>query len=1353
MLKKLYSLLLAVIFIFISSTTAFASVSNSNSPILQGKLLKNQGQSDFLHKQITKAIIEEGIKTESTDRDIKLIVVSEGRDIKRDLQRLGAEINNNTKNVYVINIPVSKAQNLANIREIKAIGRDKILSIPEPIEMENIKQNGKIAYPNMEYCHEVTGIASLWNKGYDGRDTTIAVIDTGVEPKNELLTMTTEGKLKIVDYKDFWKYTGEDSEGDIKLVEKQVISENGNKFIELNNRTIKINNIEAENVLAGYFNEDRLVVEGGNGRHDVNNNGKTDDLIPVVVANYSDNPENSKIYVDTNLNYDMNDEKEMGVYEKVARDLRDKVIFEFQDKKPLLENNKPVVKSEFKEKYDKLTNSFANLGTGYNMKNTSFNFVVSEVTKDNNEWYVNLSYDGNSHGTHVAGDAAANGYKDLPFINKTVKDAKGNLVTDGTIKGTAPGAQIMALRVFQSDGGTPESAYMMAMDYAAKNGADVVNMSIGSLPDINDGNEPAAVLINILSKKYGTVFCLSAGNSGPALNSTGVPGVSEWAFTVGAYNAAWLNYGAPEIEDGLWYFSSRGPTEDGRLKPTFVAPGSMISAMPMWYGEVIREGQQGSGMFVGYGRMEGTSMASPYAAGISAALIQAIKEKDIPYHPLVLKEAIFETSNKEIDGKIHTPVEIGGGLIDPDKALDYLNNLKLKGLNQDELKNTNGYIDRNEIVLKTEFDYSEKLTYKPEGLYVRSGDIPDEVKLTISNTKDRDLNINLTKESYNYSNDWLSIPQNEITLKKGEIKEITLKINKDKLLKGLNSLIIKMDDPSTVLKEGFIPVTVINYMDLSAENPVRYENESREIKPGLTDKHFIRIPFGVEKVEIDVEMTDFTDSAYLLPIVAGPSGIEENNLPGTVSISYLNPKTTIIINNPTPGTWEIDLLSRIVADIKNVRGKHKVTARLKGIVFGPDVVKYSGRSGEYIEKGLKLNLSNSTNNEKLKVKLVKTRLVGLDSNKIIEHKNIKNHDSTIVPFTIKDNDPNIFTRIQIRNTKFEGDDLDLYLYKVLDDEKGNDILGNAIAMSANSGSNEDIYLEYLKPGKYAIVIDAYQTAENTEYDLTYQIANSSNGQNLIDIKTSEIELSRSLSSVDVGLRVPTVSGKYMGLIFAYDEDGNVLGRAKVEALATGTDNSVNLRHDEIVSVNSNFDMVLTGDIKETNNLNNIYGVQFELLFNSDEVNVLDIVKGNIFEGTNVIELEKTVENNKVIYAAAFVNNEGDINSMGVISGDIARLKLNAKKIGKVSINFKKLLLVNHLGDDIAINILTDSSLSIANPDITMDSVIDIRDICKVAHKLGKINGQDGYDLALDLNGDGLVDLIDFNFIIKCFIEN
>ena len=198
---------------------------------------------------------------------------------------------------------------------------------------------------------------------------------------------------------------------------------------------------------------------------------------------------------------------------------------------------------------------------------------------------------------------------------------------------------------------------------------DVVNMSIGGLPALNDGNNTRGILYNRLIEDNDVQMFISAGNDGPGTNTIGDPGVVSKVMGVGAYihKDTWRrNYGSDsQYADNLHPFSSRGPAEDGALKPQIVAPGAAISSVPLW-----QNGQPVGGTYTlppGYGMFNGTSMASPQAAGAAALLISAAKQDHhTPDYGAAELRTVFNSTARFLDR--YTAADQGNGLIDVDKA-------------------------------------------------------------------------------------------------------------------------------------------------------------------------------------------------------------------------------------------------------------------------------------------------------------------------------------------------------------------------------------------------------------------------------------------------------------------------------------------------------------------------------------------------------------------------------------------------------------------------------------------------------------------------------------------------------------
>jgi minor extracellular serine protease Vpr len=125
-----------------------------------------------------------------------------------------------------------------------------------------------------------------------------------------------------------------------------------------------------------------------------------------------------------------------------------------------------------------------------------------------------------AHGTHVAGIAAADG------------GGHSDQVT-----GVAPGARLLAYRVFGCNGSTSSDVMVHAMELALDDDADVLNMSIGAA--FNNWPEyPTAVAADNLVDA-GVVVVTSAGNSGAnggQLWSTGAPGVGRKVIAVASFD-------------------------------------------------------------------------------------------------------------------------------------------------------------------------------------------------------------------------------------------------------------------------------------------------------------------------------------------------------------------------------------------------------------------------------------------------------------------------------------------------------------------------------------------------------------------------------------------------------------------------------------------------------------------------------------------------------------------------------------------------------------------------------------------------------------------------------------------------
>ena len=282
--------------------------------------------------------------------------------------------------------------------------------------------------------------------------------------------------------------------------------------------------------------------------------------------------------------------------------------------------------------------------------------------------------------------------------------------------GTAPAARIYAMKVFAAQGGgAPESRIIAAMDraitlrrnynvtgvnaVASGTGTesnpfiysalkiDVVNMSLGG-PTLFAGRDLQDQL-TLAMLDVGMTLVVSAGNNGPAAMTGGSPGTGFGALTVAAASTsvherilADLQFGPgageifrPTAHAQTAWFSSRGPTADGRIDPDITANG--VNSFVQAYLALTAAGALADcrepGAVAGscIPRLvfaSGTSFSSPTVAGAAAVLRGG--------HPTEsateIRNALQQSANPLVLGDDSTPIDQGNGVVDVVKADELL---------------------------------------------------------------------------------------------------------------------------------------------------------------------------------------------------------------------------------------------------------------------------------------------------------------------------------------------------------------------------------------------------------------------------------------------------------------------------------------------------------------------------------------------------------------------------------------------------------------------------------------------------------------------------------------------------------
>ncbi|HEX8122492.1 MAG TPA: S8 family peptidase [Solirubrobacteraceae bacterium] len=239
----------------------------------------------------------------------------------------------------------------------------------------------------------------------------------------------------------------------------------------------------------------------------------------------------------------------------------------------------------------------------------------------------------NGHGTHVAGILGAD-WRATPAADTPPAD----------LVGICPDIEIVDLRVFGEEGAGDEFEVLAALQFIRHLNSrhpqpyiHGVNLSLSLDHKVQSyacGRTPICEEAERLVKS-GVVAVAAAGNEGwvKQFDHEGAedygyrsisitdPGNAEGVITVGATHRS-----APHTY-GVSFFSSRGPTGDGRVKPDLVAPGEKITSTTPGRSRM---------------EMDGTSQAAPHVSG-AAALLMA-RHDELIGDPVAIKELLCRTA-------------------------------------------------------------------------------------------------------------------------------------------------------------------------------------------------------------------------------------------------------------------------------------------------------------------------------------------------------------------------------------------------------------------------------------------------------------------------------------------------------------------------------------------------------------------------------------------------------------------------------------------------------------------------------------------------------------------------------------
>lgn len=826
----------------------------------------------------------------------------------------------------------------------------------------------------------------------DGRGVTIGVLDSGVDIAHPALQKTTTGERKIVDW-----VTATDpvADGDRTWLRMNT-AVSGPTFTAGGRTYTAPSGAHRFNLFA------EAATKGGDMAGDLNRDGDTTDVWAVL---YDEGTRTAR--VDLNNDGDFTNDTLMKPYKngfQVGYFGKDDPKTEIVERIPFVLEVRP----------DVVYNS-------------------AGATAD----YVNIGVIEGSHGTHVAGITAANS------------------LFGGRMNGAAPGAKIVSSRACTWSGGCTNIALTEGMaDLVINRGVDIVNMSIGGLPPLNDGNNARAELYNRLIDVYGVQLVISAGNEGPGTNTLGDPAVADKVISVGASisKETWAsNYGSGvETEYAMLPFSSRGPREDGGFTPTLTAPGAAVNTTQTWSpGGPVKEA--GYALPPGYSMMQGTSMSSPQAAGAAALLLSAAKQRDIELTPAQLRTALTSTATLIKGVKAH---EQGAGLINV----------------VDAWKQIERGVGAHEYTVKapvdTAIDFALKTPGFGTGLYDREGGLKAGKSRTYDVTVTRTTG---PKKAVVHTLRWKNNDGTFRLLNGSKVRlplnqPVTVTVQARPKTAGVHSAVLQADDRGTVGVDKQILATVVVSDELA--KPGYTVTKADSVQRNSHKSYFVTVPEGAKNLEVALGGLDAGSQTRFIGI--HPYGLPVDDS-STVNCypNYANPANTCRPDvrsypEPTPGVWEIEVESRRTSPLLNNPFKLDVT--VLGADFDP-AVKTLPEAKIGTPTPVEWNVTNS-------FAAIDGTLAGgsLGSAKV-GRPTIADGESQTSTVTIGEGVERL--DVAIGSTSDNGADLDLTVIKD----------GAVVGQAADGDSEEAVSIVEPAAGTYTIVVDGYSVpAGTTEFD-------------------------------------------------------------------------------------------------------------------------------------------------------------------------------------------------------------------------------------------------------------------------------
>ncbi|MET8908871.1 S8 family serine peptidase [Micromonospora sp. NPDC004551] len=1014
------------------------------------------------------------------DKTVVLIIATDkgkAGAVAAELRKLGGTVAKQVDGVGYVRatVPTDAVLRAAKLPGVAALDLNESIPLPKPEPLtgaaEGAAQAASAPAPGPDTpaanpympTNETGAVAfKQAHPEWDGRGVTIGIMDSGVDLDNPALQTTSTGERKIVDW-----FTATDPllDGDgtwramLTQVTGPAFSYAGATWTAPEG-TWRINRF-SESITA---NDE----PGG----DINKDGDKTDTFGILY-----DPETHDIRVDTNQNRDFTDDAVMRPY----KERYDVGHFGTDNPATAIAERTPFV-VEYREDVD-----------------------TTPAGLPGKADFVNIGIVEAQHGSHVAGITAAN-----------------DMFGDAAFDGAAPGAKLVSARACNWGGGCTYAALTDGMvELVVNRHVDVINMSIGGLPALNDANNARAQLYDRLINDYGVQMFISAGNSGPGINTVGDPSVASSVVSVaaGVSKETWrANYGSEtRTPYQLFNFSSRGPREDGGFKPTITAPGSAISTTPMWQpgGSVPEAGYQ---LPPGYSMLNGTSMASPQATGAAALLLSASKANGFTVSPAQLRRAIY-SSAKWIDG---VPAHgQGNGAFNTVGAWDLLAGRDLQ---------QRGYTVSAPVCTPLSGYLATPNT--GTGVYNRCAVGQGGQRAN----EDREYAVTFTRTTGS------SKPvRHDVTLlgNDGTFRDyqhsLVLPLNKPVTLHletkggyGVHSAVMRVDDPATAGVDFEVLNTLVIGQDLKAPGYGFTTSGSVE-RNGFTS-YFVNVPTGASALQVN--LSGLADGSQTRFIAFNPYGVPVESTSSLGCYSNFSSPAACKPDerdyaNPMPGLWEIEVESRRTSPL--LENPFTLSAAVQGVKVDPATVELpSVTPGQATP--VTWNLTNAFG------PVTVTGKGGPLGSAAVSRPTIADGERQTYQVTV----PAGATRLDvaINNPSDPKADLDLTLQRN----------GVRVASSADGDSDESVSVTNPAAGTYDVIIDGYSVpAGTTSYD--YRDVFYASALGTLDAAATTATLgtgaTASLTGSVTAQSAPAAGRRLFGELLVVTDQGAVVGRGNV----------------------------------------------------------------------------------------------------------------------------------------------------------------------------------------------------------------